>query len=335
MSLRDGDVQIEGLSSPYFRRLDQKLPRCCGDGRARVWAVEVIAMKRLVKWAAFLAVPLLLLAVTSASGSAPKPGTISTGGAIESFSVDGMRVAFDARGVPPGSCNKVLVWNVQTRMIKRVIGPNTCSADSSPAGGVPELAVAGTRIAWIVGGASLGESHESLRTASLPRPSERRLEAASGAGLDTEGNPGNWIGHLVGSGSLIVVNRWTTDAAGAVTRSELDVVGTKSLRRIVSGPDALFASSVDSGRIAVLRADGGVGVYSGSGRLLREVRPSSAKESPCKATPWSSSRRLERWRSTTPAPAPTSVAGRCRSGQPASMSPATLPSTSKPGSRPR
>ncbi|MGA8926899.1 MAG: hypothetical protein WB462_11820, partial [Solirubrobacterales bacterium] len=188
-----------------------------------------------------------------------------------------MRVAFDARGVPPSTCNKVFVWNVQTRMIKRVSGPNTCSADISPAGGV-EVAVAGRQIAWIVSGASLGQSHESLRTASLPRPSERRLAAASGAGLDTDGNPGDWIGHLVGSGSLIVVNRWTTDAAGAVTRSELDVVGTKSLRRIVSGPDALFASSVDSGRIAVLRTDGSVGIYNGSGRLLREVRPSSAKE---------------------------------------------------------
>src|SRR5690348_11053791 len=63
-----------------------------------------------------------------------------------------------------------------------------------------------------------------------------------------------------------------------VKRSELDLVGANGLRRVGLGAKAIFAESVDSGRISVLRADGTVGVYDASGKLLLEVKPSSAKE---------------------------------------------------------
>jgi hypothetical protein len=63
-----------------------------------------------------------------------------------------------------------------------------------------------------------------------------------------------------------------------VKRSELDLVGASGLRRVGLGAKAIFAQSVDSGRIAVLRADGTVGIYDASGKLLLEVAPSSATD---------------------------------------------------------
>jgi hypothetical protein len=89
---------------------------------------------------------------------------------------------------------------------------------------------------------------------------------------------GKWIGHLLGSGNLLAVNRWSTDAHGAVPRSELDRVGANGLRRLDLGAKAIFAQSVDSSRIAVLRADATVGLYDANGKLLLEVTFKSAKE---------------------------------------------------------
>jgi hypothetical protein len=76
-----------------------------------------------------------------------------------------------------------------------------------------------------------------------------------------------------------------------MSNGRLSLVGTRGLKRIVSGPDAIVAESVDAGRIAVVRSmalwpshyrlsggDGSVGVYSTSGKLLFEVNRGTAKE---------------------------------------------------------
>jgi hypothetical protein len=89
---------------------------------------------------------------------------------------------------------------------------------------------------------------------------------------------GNWIGGLVGSESLLAVNRWATDATGGVTTADLTVIGANNLRRVASGSTTLLAQSADAGRIAVLRTDGSVGLYSATGRLLWTVTPTSAQQ---------------------------------------------------------
>jgi hypothetical protein len=72
---------------------------------------------------------------------------------------------------------------------------------------------------------------------------------------------------------VLAVNRGATNDAGVDTRSGLDLIGQKRLRRVVSGPKAINAEAVDSGRIAVLHPNRTVGIYSARGRLLLSVKP--------------------------------------------------------------
>jgi len=236
---------------------------------------------RRVAFAASL--PLLALAVSAGAANTPTTNVIHTEWNIEALAMSGSRIAYDVSGTyiepaPKGCRNKVLVRSLHTGATRRVSGEKTCYADGTPTGaGVREVAVAGKQFAWIVNQGGNTQSYDYLRTSSLPRPKERRLAAAARFG-DLGSLQGNWIGGLVASKNLLAVNRWSTDAQGEVTRSELDLVGANGLRRLTLGAKAIFAQSTDSGRIAVLRADGTVGIYDASGKLRREVSPKSAKE---------------------------------------------------------
>jgi hypothetical protein len=212
--------------------------------------------------------------------TASRSSVIRTKQDVAEMTMNGSRLVYNLSGTFPHSrcSNKILVRNLRTGGLKRVSGNKTCEDEHGSTGdGVRELAFVGNRFAWIVNFGGNTEFQDYLRTASLPRRRERQLAAAGRFG-DIEVQEGSWIGHLVGSGNLIAVNRWSTDAKGMVKRSELDLVGGNGLRRVGSGAKAIFAESVDSGRIAVLRADGTVGIYDASGKLLLEVAPSSAKE---------------------------------------------------------
>jgi hypothetical protein len=245
----------------------------------------IAGMQQFVRRGAFVASLLLLaLAVSAAAANTPtSSGVIHTQWEIEALAMSGSQIAYDvsARFVSPspkGCRDKVLVRSLRTGTTQRVSGKRTCFADYGSTGdAVRELAFVGKRFAWIFNFGGNTEFHDYLRTASLPQPRERQLAGAARFGdLGVQG--GNWIGHLVGSGSLLGVNRWSTNANGIVTRSELDLIGPKGLRRIVLGAKAIFAQSADSGRIAVLRADGTVGIYDAAGKPLLEVAPTSAKE---------------------------------------------------------
>jgi hypothetical protein len=87
---------------------------------------------------------------------------------------------------------------------------------------------------------------------------------------------GAWLGGLVGSGSLIALNTWTTDGTGSVTDGSLDVLNGTQTKPIATGADTVQAVSADGGRVVVLRSDGAVGMYSSTGKLLRTVTPSGA-----------------------------------------------------------
>jgi hypothetical protein len=241
-------------------------------------------MKRLFGcWALAAGALALLLAVSVGGGAAPAPTVIHTQWEIEALAMSGSRVAYDVSGassssVTAGCKNKVLVRDLGTGITRRVSGRKTCSADGSSTGdGVRELAVAGKRLGWIVNQGGNTQSYDYLRTASMPRPSEKKLASAARFG-DMANLAGNWIGGLLGAGNQLVVNGWSTDSKGAITRSELDVAGGRGLRRLVAGWGAIFAQSADAGRIAVLRVDESVGIYNLRGKLLLQVEPSSAKE---------------------------------------------------------
>jgi hypothetical protein len=240
-------------------------------------------MKRLSRWVFFAAVPLLALSVPAAAGKTPASRAKQTEGRVGGLALDGSQVVY---GVNPDSPpdRRVYVWNVLSgagRLVHR-------------SGGGAEFAVAGKRIAWIARGGSPSETDEALLTTPLPQLRLRQVASAvRGTDHETLSEDGNWLSGLVGSGNLIAVSSWTgrTDHPDTVSNARLSLVGTSGLRRIVSGPAALVAQSVDTGRIAVVRSTvlwpgqfarsggaGSVGIYSTTGKLLVEVNRSSARE---------------------------------------------------------
>jgi hypothetical protein len=207
----------------------------------------------------------LLLAVSAATGATPAPRVVHVSGGIEAIAMDGPRIAYEENATRR-SCDRIFVLNVVTGTRKRVGG---CRPDY----GGRELAIAGGRIAWIISDCGNSECNDDLATASLPRLRARTLAHAHSEGdVGTGDLDGTFIGGLVGSGKLLAVNRFAI-AGGAVAKSGLHVIGAKGLRRVVSGPKTFLAQEADSGRIAVLRRDGSVGIYSASGKLLLEVKP--------------------------------------------------------------
>jgi hypothetical protein len=252
-------------------------------------------MKPLMRWALFLAVPLLfILAVSAAAGTKPRVKVKRTSW-IHALAMDGPRVAYST-GPFVYCCEGggVYVWNVRT-------GKETLVSRHNP-DPVLEVAIAGTRVAWIARGGSgtrAIELNESLFAASLTRPGLRHRLATSGR---TETTPapddpytyaGDWIGGLVGSKSLLAVSRWSTAGPGTLTSAQLDVIASGGLKRRVSGSGSIVSQSTDGRRIAVLRSTDAwpyagelrgktalpsVGIYSGAGMLLREINTPAASE---------------------------------------------------------
>src|SRR6266536_3043593 len=137
---------------------------------------------------------LLMLALLPlpAEGAAPSTKVKNTNGWIESLAMDGSRVAYDVQGSP--ECNKLFVWNVRSGAGALVSGKWTCEADStSTGGGVTAIAVAGSRIAWIVNLGGNTESNDYLYTASLPKPKETLRARARRTGEIDGVLAGDWI----------------------------------------------------------------------------------------------------------------------------------------------
>jgi hypothetical protein len=210
----------------------------------------------------------LLLSVPAAVGSSPASKGIHIQGGVQAIAMGGSHLAYEGQ-VRGKGCDSIFVLDLASGTSKRI---SRCLEIGSIT-----LAIAGGRVAWLDSFCSNEECDSDLWVSSLRNPHPRHLvsdvQEDDGTG---QGNlVGPWVGNLVGSGNLLVVNRGSTDANGNETAPELDVIGSKRLYRIVSGPKALYAQSADSGRVAVLRDDGTVGIYGARGRRLSEVKPSS------------------------------------------------------------
>jgi hypothetical protein len=224
-----------------------------------------------------LAAASLLLAVSGASAASPGREKV-TGGWVEALAMDGPRVAY-AVASDTSFCHKLLVWNLTTDSDLLVSGPRagTCGSDEPHGQTIREVALAGSRVAWIRAVTGNTEADDYLYTAALGG-SERRLRAAVRRGDTFSALAGRWIGGLVGSGSLLSVDTWTTSAAGAVTHAALELVTAHGLSTLASGPGTVLTRATDGQRIAVLRSDGTVAVYARSGRLLLTLSPGSTRD---------------------------------------------------------
>ena len=203
-----------------------------------------------------------------------------TAGEIEALALDGSRLAYDVGAkYSPKRCNTVYVLNLSRHTTTRVSGRPTCGADNTSTGaGVRELAIAGSRVAWIVNQGGNSESGDYLYTALTARPGERVLASAFRTGDVSGVLTGNWLGGLVGAGTFLAVNHWSTDSHGEITTASLERVGAR-MSDLAHGVETLTARTTDGRQLAVLRAaEGTVGIYSTRGQLRRTVVPSSAAE---------------------------------------------------------
>jgi hypothetical protein len=205
---------------------------------------------------------------------------------IAALAIDGSRIAYDAsvkNVTKPHATNRVLVWNVRTGKTVKVSGPKTAVSDDVVGGGVLQLAIAGTRVAWLLNEGGNLESEDYLFTSSVVSPKERKVASALRTGESCGAGGGShcagpWLGGPVGSGNLIAMNRWTTDDNGTATDAQLDVLSGTKLKQAAAGANTLQATAADGGRVAVLHSDRAVAVYSKSGQVLMTLPPASAKE---------------------------------------------------------
>lgn len=239
-------------------------------------------MKRLSSWLVFTAALLLVLVISAAAGSTPAKKVKQVGLPVVAVAMDGSRVIYSSDD------NAVRVWNIQTGAITQLRrGSGRFTQNPS----IRELAIAGQRAAWITL-ASAGNSQETwarLFTASLATPRGHKIASAFRVdGYDESGIElwnGDWLSGLVGSGNVLAVSGWTTapkaDLSGlTISNARLSLIepSRRPLRVVASGQKAIVSAAVDAGRIAVLRPDDRIGIYSSKGSLLREITPSSAKE---------------------------------------------------------
>jgi hypothetical protein len=158
-----------------------------------------------------------------------------------------------------------------------VSGRKTASADSSSTGaGVFQLALAGSRVAWLMNEGGNLEGDDYLFTSSTVKPKEHLTASETRTGYYCPGRAasncaGQWLGGVVGSGNLLFTNRWTTDATGAVTAGRLDVLRGIKLKQVATGVNTVQAAVADGGRVAVLHPDGSVALSSATGKPLTTV----------------------------------------------------------------
>jgi len=203
---------------------------------------------------------------------------------VGALAIDGANVAYDLNNEAQSTAtDKVRVWNVRTGRTVTVSGKKTAAAGGVGGAGVYQLAIAGSRVAWLVNEGGNLESTDFLFSSSVTQPKERQVASAlrSGDGCGNGGLvgcTGAWLGGLVGSGNTIALNRWTSDATGHIGSAGLYALQGTQTKAIASGTSTLLAVSSDAGREAALHSDLSVTVYSKSGGVLMTLPPGSAKE---------------------------------------------------------
>ncbi len=259
-------------------------------------------MKKLSGVLFVLAAGILGLALmTSAAGTtarAPKSQRLEVS-PLEALALDGSRVAYDVAATRTRSHgklvrhpNRVFIWSLHTDKTINVSGKRGTHADthSSPATSFEQLAIAGTRVAWLTTSRfDSPKGEDDLYISSVLRPKVRRVSDEVRYGQDCgkmvhdSGCTGDYLGPLVGAGNLIAVNRstFTVGSWPQITDGRLYVVNGTKLTQIARGGDTVWATDTDGGRVAVLRdaqvyAEETVGLYSSTGASLISVTPTSS-----------------------------------------------------------
>ena len=226
--------------------------------------------KTLVVLATGVSAMALVAGATGASTGGAKVIRPHGNGLVVALAIDGSRVAYGA--------GNVFAWNVRTGVTTRV------SSVLARKGMVTELAIAGSRVAWLNNAFGNSESDDYLFTNSVSKPKERlvakafRYGDACGAATGPGACVGPWISGVVASGNRILVNRWRTNSTGSITHAGLYALNGTRFTPVATGAGTVRAVAADPKHVAVLHPDGTIGLYSTAGKPLAEVTPSAQAE---------------------------------------------------------
>lgn len=211
----------------------------------------------------------------------------STRGVITKLAADGNRVAVKTTVQSSRSCGRIIVWTAPGRRSKTFSTSNPgclsilCQRGS---GCVDELALGDGQVAWI--SRSGGNNLELMvNAARLSGGRPRRMEHVhngAGAGGDPKGQ---WVGQLLGGGSLLAYNGWSVvcdspdefacdeGKATLIVTNEM-IVRISAGRRVVvkRGAGSRPLTAVGGGRMA-LESEGAVTILGRSGARVSTIPP--------------------------------------------------------------
>jgi hypothetical protein len=119
-----------------------------------------------------LALALVLLAVPLADAASVR--SVSTPGPVVALALDG-RVAAFAEGVSNRDCDRVWLWNLQTRRVTK-LGRTTPCVETSTGHGIASVAIASGRALWLhYTGGNTREWRLFTATRTSPRPRQLKL----------------------------------------------------------------------------------------------------------------------------------------------------------------
>ena len=221
------------------------------------------------------------VAAAGPTASAPGPSrwTLQTSAPVSALAADGGLAAVETRPRVHG-CGQVFVWDARRQTSRRWSTHTNCAGSA----GLPylqtgqdELALAGTRVAWLETVTLDPDARTTLWTATLREPRARKLATAeAGAASDLSGR---YLGHLHGDGMLLAYNRWTyceqfSDQPGCGPGAprlreslyRIDGGGKAALVPVVANAALTW---VDGGRLAT--GFDPIQLFDRSGRLLQTV----------------------------------------------------------------
>jgi hypothetical protein len=242
-----------------------------------------------------LATMLLASAAATATAGTPTRYVRATSGPVLTLAADGDRAAFIVEGRVK-ECWSVMVWEPVRRRVHRLQSAATCESNDRPnRRGLPSVALAGTRAAWlwITGGNNL---ETIVSTATLARAKPVWLAY----GTAGDGVAGSFIRRPVGDGSLLAftseirchpdygagcppgrepgdTTEATVSRVGGTGRCPSVPVASPVRCSVVARADSeLSVLVVDAGRI-VVRTESGIRLLTQAGRVLREFAVTGAR----------------------------------------------------------
>jgi hypothetical protein len=201
-----------------------------------------------------VALALALLALP-AGGGAASVRSVTTPGPIEALALDGRTVAY-ADGPSAHDCDRIRIWNLQTRRVTKLGRTTPCVATSTGTG-IADVAIAEGRVLWLhYAGGNIREWRLFTATRSAPRPRLLKFVAR-----DVDAAAPIVLGD--GNGS-----RFGSFLPYAVDRDVIVLRPSGSRAFAWRAPGRVVALSALFGRIAVASEGGHVDVLDSGGRVV-------------------------------------------------------------------